>query len=92
MQDEQNPLAKKIISLLVFEESFSSIVSELPDESRYALADEIKSLIVKDLVKPCKNSENNTLSGILYDSDAMNSYTFILTAKGLAYLENNLKT
>lgn len=91
MEEELDPLAEKIISLLVFEETFDQMVSELAPINRYAIADELKRLIVKDYARPCREIESNTSSGILYDSDQLHAYSFTLTARGITYLENNLK-
>lgn len=87
MEQRLNSLAEKIMSLLIFEEHFQSILSEIPEASPYHLADELKTLIVKDYIRPCRDIDNNSVSGILYDSDKLGSYSFALTARGLAYLE-----
>lgn len=89
--DRLNPLAEKIISLLVFEESFEHILSDLPDVSRYAVGDELKTLIVSDYVKPCREIGSHAGSGMHYDSDKLSDFSFRLSAKGLSYLERNLK-
>lgn len=91
MEEQLDPLAEQIISLLVFEETFEQMVSELPQFSQYAIADELKNLIVKDYARPYRDIETDTTSGILYDSDQLKAYSFTLTAKGITYLENNLK-
>ena len=52
MEEQLDPLAEQIISLLVFEETFEQMVSELPKFSHYAIADELKNLIVKDYARP----------------------------------------
>lgn len=91
MEEQLNKLAESIISLLVFEETFESVVLEIPQQSRFAVADELKALISKDLIRPCRALESNTNSGILYDSDRLSDYSFTLTAKGIAHLENNMK-
>ena len=91
MEEQLDPLAEQIISLLVFEETFEQMVSELPQYSHYTIADELKTLIVKDYARPCREIESDITSGILYDSDHLNAYSFTLTARGITYLENNLK-
>lgn len=91
MDEQLDPLAVDIISLLVFEETFEQMVDELPQHSQYAIADELKNLMVKDYARPCRELESGKSSGILYDSDHLNAYSFTLTAKGINYLENNLK-
>jgi hypothetical protein len=91
MEEHLNPLAESIIALLVFEERFESVLDEIPHESRFAVADELKSLIAKDLIRPVRALESNTNSGVLFDSDRLGDYSFTLTAKGIAHLENNMK-
>lgn len=88
MEERLNPLAESIMSLLVFEERFESIVSEIKVEKEAAIADELKTLIVRDFIRPCRDIENNNSSGLVYDSDKLNSYSFTLTGRGLTYLEN----
>ena len=87
MQERLNPLAESILSMLIFEESFGHLLSDLPKENAFAVADELKNLIVRDYVKPCRDLDNDTGSGILYDSDKLTSYSFVLTARGISYLE-----
>jgi len=91
MEEHLNQLAESIIALLVFEERFESVVDEIPQESRFAVADELKSLIAKDLIRPVRALDSNTNSGVLFDSDRLSDYSFTLTAKGIAHLENNMK-
>jgi hypothetical protein len=91
MEEELNPLAKEVILLLVFEEPYGNIISELKSASEYAVTDELKHLIAKDFVKPCKDIVTGKSSGFIYDSDRMQDYSFMLTAKGISYLETFLK-
>ncbi len=91
MEEELNPLAKEVISLLVFEETFENITSEVNHANPYAVADEIKTLIAKDIIKPCKDIVMGKSSGFIYDSDRMKDYSFTLTAKGMELLEILLK-
>lgn len=86
MEEKLNPLAETIISRLVFEESFVSILSEIRNESEFSIGDELKTLIVKDYVKPCRDLENDSSSGVLFDSDRLRDYSFTLTGKGISYL------
>lgn len=91
MQNERlDPLAEKIISMLVYEETFVNLLEDLRGFNEYAVADELKQLIAKDFVRPCRDVENDKKSGVLYDSDRMASYSFTLTGKGLTYLEKHL--
>jgi hypothetical protein len=91
MEEELSDLAKEIIALLVFEETYGNIVAELSHASHYAVADEVKILIGKDIVKPCKDLHTGKTSGFIYDSDHMKDYSFRLTAKGMTLLETFLK-
>ena len=61
------------------------------EEQLDPLAEQIISLLVFDYARPYRDIENDTTSGILYDSDHLNGYSFTLTARGITYLENNLK-
>ena len=91
MPDKLEPLTLQLMSLLMFEESFEAILNEMKPHSEYTVADELKLLIAKDWIKPCKNIETNTNSGVLYDSDQLKAYSFVLTSKGLHALELQLK-
>lgn len=92
MHDELNALARQIISLLVFEETFQNLLEDIKDTSRNQVSDELKTLIVQDFVRPCRDLETKTSSGLLYDSDKLENYSFRLTAKGVKMLENILKS
>lgn len=89
--DELNPLAEKIISMLIFEENFNHIYEESGEKNRNVVQDEVKQLIVSDYVKPVANIETGKRSSIHYDSDKMHDYSFQLTGKGMKYLELKLK-
>ncbi len=89
--DELNPLAEKIIGMLLFEENFNHIVEESGEKSKSVVQDEVKQLIVSDYVKPVANIETGIRSSIHYDSDKMHDYSFQLTGKGMKYLESRLK-
>ena len=91
MVDKLDPMTLQLMSLLVFEEPFESIVQEMHQYSSYTVADELKWLIAKDWIKPCKHLETETNSGVLYDSDQLSAYSFVLTARGLTQLEMQLK-
>ncbi len=91
MEEELSPLAREIISRLVFEEVYENIVDELNHANPYEVADEVKTLIARDIVKPCRDLQNGKTSGFIYDSDHMTDYSFTLTAKGMGLLETLLK-
>lgn len=92
MSTQLNPLAERILSLLIFEESYGHITEELKDLTQWAVADELKNLIVSDYVRPYRDLSTGRVSGIHYDSDRMESFSFILTSKGIGYLENRSKS
>lgn len=87
--DDISVLGKKILSLLIFEETYTNILQDLRLEKRQHIADELKLLIVKEFIKPSRNITTETKSGILFDGDALNDYSFILTTKGVVFLEKN---
>jgi len=89
--DELNPLAEKIISMLIFEENFNHILDESGEKRKSVVQDEVKQLIATDYVKPTANIETGRRSSIHYDSDKMQDYSFQLTGKGMKYLELKLK-
>lgn len=81
-----NETSKKIISLLLFEETFEAIYEEMQPISKNILADELKFLISKDYIKPVRNINNGYNSSILYDSDQLFDYSFKISAKGIEIL------
>ncbi|MBL7838277.1 MAG: hypothetical protein JNM67_12230 [Bacteroidetes bacterium] len=86
--EQLEKLSERILSLLIYEEQFETIINELRDEKAAYVADELKMLIVKDYIRPCRDIVNDVRSGFLYDSDQLDNYSFTLTGKGLAYLEH----
>ena len=84
-------LSEKIIRLLIFEERFEHILEEIPGEKHTYIADELKQLIARDMVRPVRDIETAKPSGILYDSDMLKDYSFTLTSKGISYLETFIK-
>jgi hypothetical protein len=89
--DRLSTLSEKIIRLLIFEERYEHILEEIKGEKHSHIADELKLLIARDMVRPCRDLETEKASGILYDSDSMKDYSFTLTSKGLSYLEKFIK-
>lgn len=90
-QERLSKLSEKIIGCLIFEERFEHLLEEVKEEKQSYIADELKLLIAKDLVRPCRDLETDKASGILYDSDSLKDYSFMLTSKGLSYLETFIK-
>lgn len=89
--DRLSELSEKIIRLLIFEERFENILEDVQGEKHSHIADELKQLISRDLVRPVRDIETATASGILYDSDMLKDYSFTLTSKGITYLETFIK-
>lgn len=89
--EELNPLAKEIISLLVFEEDLEKLLEETTELNKYAVRDELRGLIVKEFVKPAREIATDIRKGFIYDSDRMEEFSYCLTAKGYKYLEDILK-
>lgn len=89
--EEISELGLKILGLIVFEETLYHILEDLREERKHHVVDEIKYLIMKELVRPCQNIETKSSSGLMFDSDKMNEYSFIITAKGLTILEKQIK-
>lgn len=80
-------IEKKILTSLLFEESFDTIIEEVKD-SEYLVADTLKTLIKRKLVTPM---ERNDTTGdyqptFMYDSDNMRAYHYRMTAEGLRFL------
>lgn len=90
--DRLSALSEKILSLLIFEEEYDNILSDVKGEKSSHIGDELKMLIVKDFVRPCREIGSGRKSGFIYDSDKLEHYSFTLTGKGLSYLEALSKT
>jgi len=90
-EERLSELSEKIIRLLIFEERFENILEDVAGEKHTHIADELKQLIARDLVRPVRDIETATPSGILYDSDMLKDYSFTLTSKGITYLETFIK-
>jgi hypothetical protein len=89
--EEISELGIKVLGLIIFEETLMHILEDLRKEKKHHVIDEIKYLIMKELVRPCTNIETKSRSGLMFDSDMMNEYSFIITAKGLELLEKQMK-
>jgi hypothetical protein len=89
--EEISELGIKVLELIIFEEPLNHILEDLRNERKHHVIDEIKFLIMKELVRPCQNIATKSNSGLLFDSDKMDEYSFIITAKGLSILENRIK-
>lgn len=85
-----NSLGESILNLLLFEETFDHILDDLKPIKQNVIQDEIKSLIVLDLIKPVKDLDSLKTSGIIYNSDNLREFSYKITAKGISYLEKYL--
>lgn len=82
-------LEAEILQLCVFAESFETIVSECTLETKVSvIGDAVKNLLHLKLL--IATNKNQALSWV-YDSDRMRESTFRATAKGVAWMEQQLK-
>lgn len=81
-----DPLEKKLIELVIFDESFESIVAEM-NESRPIVGDVLKTLLVKEMVNVTTyNAEKGRFErSLTYDGDHLENYSFVATRKGLQF-------
>lgn len=80
-------IEKKILTSLLFVESFDTILEEAR-ESEFLVADVLKDLIKNKYVTPMELNEdtNEYQPTFMYDSDNMRAYRYQMTAKGLKFL------
>jgi hypothetical protein len=83
-----------VLELLIFPESFESIVEECAvREGKHVIGDVLKSLLHDELVNPyLKSEDGNFTKSLGYDSDFLNHYHYQISAKGLDALANRPKT
>ena len=79
-----------VLSLLIFPETFASIVDECPTPtSKHIVGDVLKKLIHDELVVPLlENEKGNFQRSLGYDSDGLYHYRYQITAKGQSVLEH----
>jgi hypothetical protein len=80
-------LEKKILTSLLFTESFDTIVEEVK-QSEYLVADILKWLITRRYVSPMQYNETKKdyEPSFIYDSDNMRHYHYRMTGEGLNFL------
>ena len=80
-------LEKKILTSLLFAESFDTIVEEAK-ESEYLVADVLKLLIKRKHVTPMQLNETTGEyePTYMYDSDRMRAFHYRITAAGLKFI------
>jgi hypothetical protein len=82
-------LEEEVLQLCLFPESFDSIVDECKTEKKLSIiADAIKNLIHFKLLIAA--NEDVSLTWV-YDSDKMRDSTFKATARGVEWMEANVK-
>lgn len=80
-------LEKKVLTSLIFTESFETIIEETK-ESRYLVAEVLKWLIKKRYVSPMQlnDTKGEYEPTYMYDTDNMRAYHYRMTADGLRFL------
>ena len=85
---ELEELELKILSLLLFPEKFKHIVEESGEADSYIVADVLKTLIVKDLVRIYETDEIGNFKPVQFLAvDELNLQWFRITTKGINILE-----
>jgi precorrin isomerase len=82
-----------ILRSIIFTESFAAIVEECKvTTDSNIVADGLKSLLKKKLVRPMKPGIDKTfVPSLVYDSDRMHAFHYQATAKGISWLEEHKK-
>lgn len=80
-------LEKKILSKLLFTESYDTIVEETKEKATL-VGSVLKELIKQKLVTPMEysNEEQDYKPTFMYDADNMRAYRYRITASGLKFL------
>jgi predicted transcriptional regulator len=77
-----------MLKLLLFEETFEHICEEMTEPNRNIVADVLKQLIIKDLVKIFELRGDRFISVGYLEPDAFKGQYFRITSKGIRLLEN----
>jgi hypothetical protein len=86
---ELEELELKILSLLLFPEKFKHIAEESGEADFYIVADVLKTLIVKDLVRIYESDEQGNYMPVQFLAvDDLNFQWFRITTKGIIILGN----
>lgn len=86
MAAREEQLQRKVLSLLIFPESFEHIL----EESGKGLTVPVIASVIKDLMhdnKLCAVDADSGKKTFFYDSDRMGDYLYQATARGLDWLE-----
>lgn len=80
-------LEKKILTSLLFTESFETILDETK-QSEFLVADVLKWLITKKYVNPMRynDTKKDYEPSFIYDSDNMRAFHYRITAEGLKFI------
>jgi hypothetical protein len=85
---ELEELELKILSLLLFPEKFKHIAEESGEADSFIVADVLKTLIVKDLVRIYESDEQGNFKPVQFLTvDNLNLQWFRITTKGIDILE-----
>jgi hypothetical protein len=80
------PLAIKILSSLIFEETFEHILEDAGNIDRNIVSDVLRILVVKDLVRVYEKREDKFIPVAYIEPDTYAGQYFRITAKGMKYL------
>lgn len=86
IEAREEQLQRKVLSMLIFPESFSHIV----EESGKEMSVPVIVSVIKDLMRDNKLCPIDAETGkktFFYDSDRLNDYLYQATARGLEWLE-----
>mgnify|MGYP000648660984 CR=1 FL=1 len=84
---QKDSIEYQVLSKLIFAERLSSLFEEVSAEQNI-VSDVLKQLIREGMVATVANQESQIAkTEIYYDSDHMDTYAYIITAKGLRELE-----
>jgi hypothetical protein len=85
-------LELSILNLLIFPETFKSILDECPiPTTRQIAGDVLKTLIHDDLVFPLIADEAGNLKRSMgYDTDSISLYRFQISSKGMKIIEDTI--
>lgn len=83
---EIEPLAIKILSSLIFEETFEHILEESGEKNRNIVSDILKTLVMKDLVRVYEKRNDKFVAVAHIEPDTYAGQFFRITAKGMRFL------
>lgn len=81
-----DPLEIKILSTLLFEETFEHILEDSGEKNKNIVSDVLRTLIVKDLVRVYEKQQERYIPVAHIEPDSFKGQYFRITSKGLKYL------